>query len=110
MRSLKFPYPGGAAAVLVSQKFLDARPHLKEQAVLIAGQCLATDLASLFSRSSIDLMGYHMTQHAARSAMAEAGVTPSDIKVCELHDCFSANQMITSPSLHCTRVSFGLGY
>lgn len=86
---------GGAAAVLVSQAFLDARPHLKEQAVLIAGQCLATDAPSLFSRSSIDLMGREMTQHAARTAYAEAGVGPDDFSVCELHDCFSANEMIT---------------
>lgn len=86
---------GGAAAVLVSQAFLDARPHLKEQAVLIAGQCLATDAPSLFSQSSIDLMGREMTQHAARTAYAEAGVTPDDFSVCELHDCFSANEMIT---------------
>jgi len=86
---------GGAAAVLVSQAFLDARPHLKSQAVLIAGQTLATDAPSLFSRSSIDLMGFQMSQYAARTAMEEAGVTPADIKVVELHDCFSANQMIT---------------
>lgn len=86
---------GGAAAVVVSQAFLDARPHLKDQAVLIAGQTLATDAPSLFSRSSIDLMGYHMTQYAARTAMEEAGVTPADVKVCELHDCFSANEMCT---------------
>lgn len=86
---------GGAAAVLVSQAFLDARPHLKDQAVLIAGQCLATDAPSLFSQSSIDLMGREMTQYAARTAYAEAGVQPSDFSVCELHDCFSANEMIT---------------
>ncbi len=84
---------GGAAAVLVSQAFLDARPHLKEQAVLIAGQCLATDAPSLFSKSSIDLLGREMTQFAAGQAMAEAGVTPADFAVCELHDCFSANEM-----------------
>lgn len=86
---------GGAAAVLVSQAFLDARPHLKEQAVQIAGQCLATDAPSLFSKSSIDLMGREMTQYAAKTAYAEAGVTPADFSVCELHDCFSANEMIT---------------
>lgn len=45
---------GGAAAVLVSQAFLDERPHLKDQAVLVAGQCLATDAPSLFSRSPIE--------------------------------------------------------
>lgn len=84
---------GGAAAVLVSQEFLDARPHLKSQAVLIAGQCLATDAPSLFSSSAIDLVGREMTTYAANVAMAEAGVGPSDFAVCELHDCFSANEM-----------------
>ncbi|KAK0704816.1 thiolase-like protein [Lasiosphaeris hirsuta] len=90
---------GGAAAVLVSQEFLDARPRLKEQAVLIAGQCLATDSPSLFSKSSIDLMGRAMTQQATKVAMGEAGVTPSDFSVCELHDCFSANEMIVIDAL-----------
>lgn len=90
---------GGAAAVLVSQEFLDARPHLKEQAVLIAGQCMASDAPSLFSRSAIDLMGYEMSKHAAQTALAEAGVDVAEIKVVELHDCFSANEMITIDAL-----------
>ena len=90
---------GGAAAVLVSQSFLDARPHLKEQAILIAGQCMATDSPSLFSKSAIDLMGYGMTKHAGVEAMKEADITPSDVKVCEMHDCFSANEMITIDAL-----------
>jgi sterol carrier protein 2 len=90
---------GGAAAVLVSQEFLDARPHLKDQAILIAGQCLATDAPSLFSKSSIDLVGYEMSKYAAEQAMAEAKVTPADIRVCELHDCFSSNEMCTIDAL-----------
>ncbi|KAK5997295.1 Sterol carrier protein 2 [Cladobotryum mycophilum] len=90
---------GGAAAILVSQDFLDARPHLKGHAIEIAGQCLATDAPSLFSRSSIDLMGYEMTQHAVQTAMGEAGITPKDVQVVELHDCFSANEMIVIDSL-----------
>lgn len=90
---------GGAAAVLVSEDFLNARPHLREQAVLMAGQCLATDATSLFSRSSIDLMGYEMTKNAAKTALAEAGVSVKDVKVCELHDCFSANEMIVIDAL-----------
>lgn len=90
---------GGAAAVLVSQAFLDARPHLKSQAVLIAGQQLSTDAPSLFNRSSIDLMGFEMSQRAAAIAYKEAGVTPADIKVCELHDCFSANEMLVIDAL-----------
>ncbi|KAM0715401.1 hypothetical protein Q7P37_008899 [Cladosporium fusiforme] len=90
---------GGAAAVLVSQSFLDARPHLKEQAVLIAGQVLATDTQSVFSRSAIDLMGYGMNEYAAKKALAEASVDVKDIKVAEVHDCFSANEMIVIDAL-----------
>ncbi|KAK5746380.1 hypothetical protein LTR17_000760 [Elasticomyces elasticus] len=90
---------GGAAAVLVSQEFLDARPHLKSQAVLIAGQQLSTDGASLFSRSAIDLMGFEMNKTASRAALKEAGVDIKDVKVCELHDCFSANEMIVIDAL-----------
>ncbi|KAI6781754.1 Non-specific lipid-transfer protein-like protein [Emericellopsis cladophorae] len=90
---------GGAAAIVVSQEFLDARPHLKEQAVEIAGQCLATDAPSLFSKSAIDLMGYEMTQHAMRTATREAGVSPRDCQVVELHDCFSANEMVVIDAL-----------
>ncbi|KAJ5704746.1 hypothetical protein N7536_000435 [Penicillium majusculum] len=90
---------GGAAAVIVSQDFLDARPHLKEHAILIAGQCLATDTDTVYSKSSIDLMGFGMSRQACRTAVAEAGVNVKDIKVCELHDCFSANEMITIDAL-----------
>lgn len=90
---------GGAAAVLVSQSFLDARPHLKDQAVLIAGQCLATDSPNLFNKSSIELVGYSMSKHAAETALKEAKVSPKDVKVVELHDCFSANEMVTLDAL-----------
>jgi sterol carrier protein 2 len=85
---------GAGAAVIVSQKFLDERPHLKSQAILMAGQTLFTDSPQLYSRSSMDLVGFDMTRRAAQAAYKEAGVSPKDIKVCELHDCFSANELI----------------
>ena len=90
---------GGAAAVLVSQSFLDSRPHLRDQAVLIAGQCLSTDSPNLFNKSSIELVGFSMTTHAARTALEEAGITAGDVQVCELHDCFSTNEMVTLDAL-----------
>lgn len=84
---------GAAAVVLASRDFLDARPHLKDQAVLIAGQSMQTDAPDLFSKSSIDLIGYGMNKRAAQAALSEANVKVKDVKVCELHDCFSANEM-----------------
>ncbi|KAA8650206.1 hypothetical protein EYZ11_003922 [Aspergillus tanneri] len=86
---------GAAAAIIVSQKFLDARPELKSHAILIAGQSLKTDSPALYSGSAIDLVGYDMTVRATKAALAEAGTSPTEIKVCELHDCFSANELIS---------------
>ena len=60
----------------------------------MAGQSLMTDSPALYSRSAMDLVGYDMTKRAATAAMAEAGVTPKQVKVCEVHDCFSANELI----------------
>jgi len=90
---------GGAAAVLVSQSFLDDHPDLKQNAILIAGQCMATDSPKLFNKSAMQLVGYDMSHHAAAEALKEAKVSPSDVKVCELHDCFSANEMVTIDAL-----------
>lgn len=90
---------GAAAAIIVSDSFLQAHPHLLSQAVLIAGQSLATDSPAVFSRSSLSLVGFDMTAHAAKAAFAEADLSPSDISVCELHDCFSANELITLDAL-----------
>ncbi|ETI22006.1 hypothetical protein G647_06076 [Cladophialophora carrionii CBS 160.54] len=90
---------GAGAAVIVSQRFLDSRPELKSHAVLMAGQSLMTDSPALFSRSAMDLVGFDMTRRAAKAALAEAGVRPTDVKVCEMHDCFSANELITLEGL-----------
>ncbi|KAL2678493.1 hypothetical protein Neosp_009239 [[Neocosmospora] mangrovei] len=90
---------GAAAAVIVSQKFLDARPHLRGQAILMAGQAFKTDSTETFKTSSIELVGYDMTQRAARAAMSEAGVKPGDVRVCELHDCFSTNELVLLDAL-----------
>lgn len=44
-------------------------------------------------------MGFGMTKYAANEAFKEAKLSPSDIKVAEVHDCFSANEMITIEAL-----------
>lgn len=85
---------GAGAAIIVSQRFLNARPELRSHAILMAGQALMTDSPALFSRSAIDLVGFDMTRRAVKAALAEAGVVAGDIRVCELHDCFSANELV----------------
>lgn len=85
---------GAAAAIIVSERFLAARPGLKH-AIMIAGQALASDSPALYSGSAIELVGYDMTKRATAKALAEAGAIVKDIKVCELHDCFSTNELLT---------------
>jgi sterol carrier protein 2 len=55
---------------------------------------MMTDTPNLFSRSAMQLVGYDMTKRAAQAALKEAGVSPKSVKVCEVHDCFSANELI----------------
>jgi acetyl-CoA acetyltransferase len=49
--------------------------------------------------SSIRIVGYDMSRQAATQAMEEAEVAIDDVDVIELHDCFSANELITYEAL-----------
>ncbi len=95
------PTSDGAAAVIVaSERYVDEH-DLWDQAVEIAGQSMVTDLSSTFDETAdcISIVGYDMSKEAARQAYEEAGVSADDIDVCELHDCFSANELITYEAL-----------
>lgn len=41
------------------------------------------------------MVGYDMSQLAAKRAFAKSGIKPEDVQVVELHDCFSCNELIT---------------
>jgi sterol carrier protein 2 len=65
---------GAAAAAIVYQRFLDARPHLKGQTILTAGQAFHTDPLNVYSGSVIHLIGHDMTLRPAHQARSEPGV------------------------------------
>jgi acetyl-CoA acetyltransferase len=90
---------GSAAAVVASERFVEEH-ELWDQAIEIAGQSMVTDMTSTFDEGScIKIVGYDMSKEAANRAYAEAGVGPDDVDVVELHDCFSANELITYEAL-----------
>ncbi|CAN7748686.1 lipid-transfer protein [Variovorax sp. LjRoot84] len=92
------PTCGGAAAILVSKEFA-ARKGLTPR-VQILGQAMTTDRANSFdSRSMIDLVGFHLSEDAAAKVYAEAGIGPKDVDVCELHDCFAQNELLSYEAL-----------
>jgi len=92
------PTCGGAAALLVSADF--ARRKGIAATVTIEAQAMTTDRPGTFDeRSMIKLVGADMTREAAQRVYAQAGIGPADIDVCELHDCFAQNELITYEGL-----------
>ena len=90
---------GSGAVVVASERFVDEH-DLWDQAVEIVGQSMVTDMPSTFADgNSIKVVGYDMSKTAADRAYEEAGVSASDVDVIELHDCFSANELITYEAL-----------
>jgi sterol carrier protein 2 len=90
---------GGAAAVLASEDFV-RKNGLEAQAVEIVGMEMTTDLRSTFDeKSMIKMVGFDMTKTAAERLFKKSGLKPEDVDVIELHDCFSANELITYEAL-----------
>jgi acetyl-CoA acetyltransferase len=91
------PTCGAAAAVVCSDDF--AKKHGHANPVWIAAQAMTTDYASSFETSMIKMVGYDMTVNAGKKVYEQAGLGPADVQVCELHDCFSANEILTYEGL-----------
>lgn len=90
---------GSAAAILASEEFVK-KHGLESKAVEILGMEMATDLVSTFQEnSSIKVVGYDMTKVAAKKLFQKTGMSPNDVQVVELHDCFSTNELLTYEGL-----------
>jgi sterol carrier protein 2 len=90
---------GSGAAILASEDFVKAH-GLEAQAVEIAGMAMTSDFEStLAEKSCIKLIGQDMTRAAAERVYEESGFGPEDVDVIELHDCFSANELVTYEGL-----------
>ena len=77
-----------------------AQKHNIPTTVQIIGQAMTTDTASTFNEQSmIKLVGSDMSKAAAQKVYDQAGIDPADIDVCELHDCFAPNELITYEAL-----------
>lgn len=94
------PTCGAAAAVIVSEEY--ARAHGLRRDIAVAAQAMTTDTSSTFEGDAIQLVGYDMTKDAARQVYEKAGVDPTDIPVVELHDCFTANELLSYEALGLT--------
>lgn len=90
---------GAAAAILCSEDFVK-KHKLEDQAVEILNLVMTTDKPSTYlSNSNIALVGGDMTKEASRKVFSGTSYTPKDVQVVELHDCFSANELVTYEGL-----------
>ncbi|MEZ5647074.1 MAG: lipid-transfer protein [Burkholderiaceae bacterium] len=95
------PTCGAAAAIVCSAEF--AKQHGLDGSVVIAAQAMTTDTPSTFESDDMrKVVGYDMTVAAAAQVYEAAGIGPDDLDVVELHDCFTANELLTYEALGLT--------
>jgi acetyl-CoA acetyltransferase len=84
---------GGAALVLASEEVARGR----RRAVWVLGTQAASD--AMFMHDKRDLARVTATERAAQGAYRQAGKTPSDVDVVELHDCFTIAEIVATEGL-----------
>ena len=95
------PTCGAAAAIICSEDF--ARKYGLNNTITIKAQAMTTDFESTLESESLrKLVGVDMAKAAADQVYEAAGIGPEDIQVVELHDCFTANELLTYEALGLT--------
>jgi sterol carrier protein 2 len=89
---------GAAAAIVASEDFVNSH-GLRDQAIEIMGMAMTTDYPSSYEGSMMKMVGSDMTKNGAAQIYEQSGLGPEDVDVVELHDCFSANELITYEAL-----------
>ncbi len=89
---------GSGAAILASEAFVE-KHGLASKAVEIVAQAMTTDNKSTFDGTARNIIGYDMNARAAQKVYQSSGLGPEDFQVLELHDCFSANELVLYEAL-----------
>ena len=89
------PVTDGAAAVLLVSEEIARR--FSDDPLYVVGTGQASDTSALHDRP--ELTALRAAQGAARQAYEMAGVTAADIKIAEVHDCFTIAEIIATEDL-----------
>lgn len=85
------PISDGAAAVVISKN------RCSDRDIEIMSSHISTDSISISQRK--DLTSFKATKTAAKKAYDEAGITPEDLDIVEVHDCFTISELIALEDL-----------
>jgi acetyl-CoA C-acetyltransferase len=89
------PQSDGAAAVILAAE--EVADRYTDRPVWVRGVGLGMD--RVMHQHKNDMTSFPPTIRAAKAAMSMAGVTPRQIDVAELHDCFTAVELINYEDL-----------
>ena len=89
------PFSDGAAAVIVTSEEVAKKVTSKPVYIIGVGQSSSGPLAN----QQEYLPRLRAREVSSKQAYDMAGVTPQDIDICELHDCFSIASLIAAESL-----------
>ncbi len=89
------PISDGAAAVILCP--MDKAKEYTDNPVRVAASTQASDTLALFQRDSIT--SFASTRMAADRAFKTAKLSPSDISVAEVHDCYTIEGLMAAEDL-----------
>lgn len=89
------PVTDGGAAVIVAS--MDVAKKLNKNLVRVIASAQASDTIALHSRDSFTTL--NSVVKAAEKAYRRAGIKPSDLNLCEVHDCFTIAEIVVSEDL-----------
>ena len=89
------PFSDGAAAIVIASD--DKAKKLTDKPVYIAGVGQAS--AGPLPNQKEDITRVKARELSAKHAYDMAGITPKDIDVCELHDCFTIAEIVATEGL-----------
>lgn len=90
------PITDGASVVILSSK-KRAKKHSRSPHVEILSSTVATDTLGLGTREEITSIGAAVS--ASRKAYELSGISPGDVDVAEVHDCFTIAEIIAMEDL-----------
>jgi acetyl-CoA C-acetyltransferase len=85
------PISDGAAAIIISDK------RRSDRDVEILSSQICTDTISITQRK--DITSFKATKLASRKAYSETGLSPDDIDIFEVHDCFTISELLALEDL-----------
>jgi acetyl-CoA C-acetyltransferase len=88
------PFTDGAAAIVLAS--LDRAKKLTRKPVIVAG--VGQSSAGAISTQK-DITRTKAREISSEQAYKMAGLTPDDIDICEIHDCFTIAEIVASESL-----------